>query len=791
MLKNYLKVAWRNLFRNKFFSIINISGLALGMACSILIILWVQNELSIDGYHKNGKNLYAIIERQYYDNKVTGQYNVPGVLANEMKKVFPEVEYATGMEDNSQNTFQVGEKILKLNGGFADSDVFKMFSYKLLEGKAPTALNNPSSIAISRKMAEDFFGSTQAAIGKSIRYENKQNFNITAVFENLPENSSIKFEYLINWFQYLKENDWAKQWGNNGPLAYIQLRPDANAEAFDKKIAHFMDAYNKEQTKAFHEQLGIQKFDEVYLHSDLKDGKVSGGRIEYVRLFSVVAVFILLIACINFMNLTTARSVKRSREIGIRKVVGAVRPVLIRQFIGEAILLTFLAVAIATVLVLVLLPVFNQITEKQIAYPFADFGFWAWLILLTVITGAIAGSYPALFLSSFNPVVVLKGTLKLSTGSAWFRKGLVVFQFWMSIVLIIGTIIVSKQVNFILKKDLGYNRENLLYVPIEGDLPAKYEAFKNEALNMPGIKEVTRSTNSPTNFGSSTIGVNWDNKDPNLNVMFTQIGVGYDFTKTLGLKVIQGRDFSPAYGTDTINYLINETALSRLNYKDPIGRNFTMWGRKGKIVGILKDFHFRSLHEPIYPLIVRLREKEDYGSILIRTKAGQTKEAIASIEKLCKELNPKFTVSYQFSDQEYKKQYQNEQVISKLSDAFAGLAIFISCLGLLGLAMFTAEQRTREIGIRKVLGASVGSLFTLLSQEFIVLVLIALVIASPVAWWVMSRWLTTQYHYHMETAWWWIFLLAGVVAIVITLITVSFQSAKVALTNPIKSLRSE
>ena len=791
MLKNYLKVAWRNLFRNKFFSIINISGLALGMACSILIISWVQNELSIDGYHKNGKNLYAIIERQYYDNKVTGQYNVPGVLANEMKKVFPEVEYATGMEDNSQNTFQVGEKILKLNGGFADSDVFKMFSYKLLEGKAPTALNNPSSIAISRKMAEDFFGSTQAAIGKSIRYENKQNFNITAVFENLPENSSIKFEYLINWFQYLKENDWAKQWGNNGPLAYIQLRPDANAEAFDKKIAHFMDAYNKEQTKAFHEQLGIQKFDEVYLHSDLKDGKVSGGRIEYVRLFSVVAVFILLIACINFMNLTTARSVKRSREIGIRKVVGAVRPVLIRQFIGEAILLTFLAVAIATVLVLVLLPVFNQITEKQIAYPFADFGFWAWLILLTVITGAIAGSYPALFLSSFNPVVVLKGTLKLSTGSAWFRKGLVVFQFWMSIVLIIGTIIVSKQVNFILKKDLGYNRENLLYVPIEGDLPAKYEAFKNEALNMPGIKEVTRSTNSPTNFGSSTIGVNWDNKDPNLNVMFTQIGVGYDFTKTLGLKVIQGRDFSPAYGTDTINYLINETALSRLNYKDPIGRNFTMWGRKGKIVGILKDFHFRSLHEPIYPLIVRLREKEDYGSILIRTKAGQTKEAIASIEKLCKELNPKFTVSYQFSDQEYKKQYQNEQVISKLSDAFAGLAIFISCLGLLGLAMFTAEQRTREIGIRKVLGASVGSLFTLLSQEFIVLVLIALVIASPVAWWVMSRWLTTQYHYHMETAWWWIFLLAGVVAIVITLITVSFQSAKVALTNPIKSLRSE
>jgi len=789
MIKNYLKVALRNLFRNKFFSLINIMGLALGMTCSILIILWVQNELNMDGFHKNGPNIYAIIERQYYDNKVIGQYNVPGVLANEMKKVLPEVQYAVGMDEGDENTFQVGDKILKIKGVAADSDFFKIFSYKILKGQAQSALNTPSSIAISKKMAEDFFGNADAAIGKSIKYENKQSFNITAVFDNVPENSSVKFDYVLNWFQYLKENDWAKSWGNNGPVAYLLLRPDADPKAFDKKIAHFLDAYNKEQTAAFKEQIGIQKFTDVYLHSDLRDGKVSGGRIEYVELFSVVAVFILMIACINFMNLTTARSVKRSREIGIRKVVGAVRPVLIRQFIGEAILLTFLAVAIAVILVAVLLPVFNTITQKQIEYPFGDVTFWLWLVSLTVITGIIAGSYPALFLSSFNPVVVLKGSLKLSSGSAWFRKGLVVFQFVMSIFLIIGTMVISKQVDYIQTKDIGYNRENLLYVPIEGDLPGKYETFRNEALNMPGIKEVTRSTNSPTNFGSSTIGVNWDNKDPNLNVMFTQIGVGYNFTKTLGLKIVQGRDFSPAYGTDTINYLINETALSRLNYKDRIGRNFTMWGRKGKIVGILKDFHFRSLHEPIYPLIVRLREQEDYGNILIRAKAGQTKEAIASIEKLCKELNPKFTVSYQFSDLEYKKQYQNEQIVSKLSDAFSGLAIFISCLGLLGLAMFTAEQRTKEIGIRKVLGASVGSLFTLLSREFIILVLIALIIASPIAWWFMNKWLL-NYHYHDSLSWW-IFVLAGVVAILITLVTVSFQSAKAALMNPIKSLRSE
>jgi putative ABC transport system permease protein len=789
MIRNYLKVAWRNLFRNKFFSALNILGLALGMACSILIILWVKNELSVDAYHANGEHLYAVIERQYYDNKVTGQYNLPGVLADEMKKVLPEVRYATGFDYGYKNTFQVGDKILKLEGGFAGSDLFKMFSYPLLQGNVETALKDPSAIAISRKMAEQFFGSAQAAIGKTIRYENKQNFNITAVFENLPENTSAKFEYLINWYEYLKENSWAKDWGNNGPMAYLQLRGDANAALFDKKIVHFMDAYNKEQTKAFREQLGLQKFEEVYLNSDLKTGEPSGGRIEYVHLFTIVAIFILLIACINFMNLTTARSVKRAREIGIRKVVGAVRAVLIRQFIGEAILLSTLAVIVAVALVFALLPVFNSLTEKHIEYPFVHFAFWLWLIGLTLITGIVSGSYPALFLSAFNPVTVLKGTVKLSIGSALFRKGLVVFQFFMSIMLIIGTIVISKQVSYIQTKNLGYNRENLLYVPLEGDLTAKYAIFKQEALRMPGIKDITRITSTPTNFGSSTIGVDWTGKDPNLKIMFTQVGVGYDFIKTMGLKMTDGRDFSRDFSTDSSNYVINETALKRIAYKDPIGKPFTMWGKKGKIVGILKDFHFNSLHQPINPLIVRLREKEDYGNILIRTQPGQTKQAIATIERLCKELNPKFTVTYEFSDLEYKKLYNNEQIVARLSDAFAALAIFISCLGLLGLAMFTAEQRTKEIGIRKVLGASVGSLFTLLSREFVILVIIALFIATPVAWYAMSKWLL-NYHYHIDIAWW-IFLLSGVIAILITLVTVSFQSAKAALMNPIKSLRSE
>jgi ABC-type antimicrobial peptide transport system permease subunit len=764
-------------------------GLALGMACSVLILLWVQNELSIDSYHANSSRLYTVIERQYYDGKVHGQYSVPGVLADEMKRMIPEIQYAAGFSYNDKNTFQVGDKILKLEGTSTGADFFKMFSYPLLEGNAKTALNTPVSIAISRKMAEDFFGSPRVAIGKTIRYENKKNFNITAVFENLPENTSVKFDYLINWDNFLIENDWAKQWGNNGPFALIMLRADANPVLVDKKIRRFLDTYNKEQNKAFREELGLQKFSEVYLHSVFKDGKPDGGRIQYVNLFSIVAVFILLIACINFMNLTTARSVKRAKEIGVRKVVGAVRGVLIRQFIGEAILLTFIAVTIAILLVIILLPVFNYVTQKQMSYPFGNVSFWLWLVALTFVTGFISGSYPALFLSSFNPVKVLKGGAKLSTGAGWFRKALVVIQFGLSAFLIIATIVVSKQVSYIQSKNLGYDKENLIYVPMEGELRTKYKIFRDEALKMPGIQEVTHMSDSPTQFGSTTGGVTWDGKDPNVNIEFTQISVGYNFASTLKLKMRYGRDFSRDFATDSLGYLVNETALKRIGYADPIGKPFTQWGKKGKIVGVLQDFHFSSLHDPIMPLVVRLRDEEKFGNILIRTKPGQTKQALTTIEKICKELNPNFTFNYAFSDEEYQKLYQNEQIVRKLSDSFAFLAIFISCLGLLGLAMFTAEQRVKEIGIRKVLGASLGSLFALLSREFLMLVVIALLIASPLAWWAMSKWLE-NYTYRTSIEWW-VFALSAVVAILIALVTVSFQSAKAAMVNPVKNLRSE
>jgi putative ABC transport system permease protein len=790
MIKNYLKVAWRNLVRNKVHTFINIAGLSVGLVCSLLILLWVQNETGIDAFHKNSLRLYQVYERQYYDHKINAQYYTPGVLAAEMKRVIPEVEYATSANFNEQHTFKIGDKILKLTGGSADADFFKMFSYPLLQGNAQTALNNPSDIAISQKMAIAFFGSTQSAIGKTIRSDSQKDFIITSVFGDPGENSSQQFDYLINWYSYLQDNPWAKEWGNNTPLTFIRLHAGANPALVDKKITYLLQKLDKDEKKGiFTQELGLQRFDNVYLHGNFKNGKIEGGRIEYVQLFSIVAIFILLIACINFMNLTTARSVKRAREIGVRKVVGALRSALIWQFISESLLLTSIAVIIALLMLIGLLPFFNQVTQKQIELPFSQFAFWIKLTGLTLVTGVISGSYPALFLSSFNPVKVLKGSMKLDSGTTLLRKGLVIFQFVLSVVLIIGTIIVSKQVNYIQSINLGYDRENLVYIPMEGALVQNYEVFKNEGLKMPGIRSITRSTSKPTNITQSTVVVEWDGKDPNTNISFTDAAVGYDFISTMNLKMVTGRDFSKDFGTDSIGYILNEAALKRTGYTEPIGKPFTMWGNKGKIIGIVRDFHFSSLHEQIKPLVLQYGEKWGNGNILVRTLPGKTREALTSLETLAKQLNPNFQFTYTFSDDEYNKLYNSEQIVGKLSDAFAFLAIFISCMGLLGLAMFTAEQRVKEIGIRKVLGASVTSLFALLSAEFLWLVFIALVIASPIAWYAMNSWLRGfAYHTPVE---WWVFAISGGLIILIALLTVSFQAVKAALINPIKSLRSE
>ncbi len=790
MIKNYFKIAWRNFIKYKVHSFINIAGLSVGLACSLLIFLWVQNELNIDAFHKNGARLYKVYEREYYSHNIDGNYDTPALLADELKKAIPEVEDAITLQDeNHQATLQAGDKILKIEGTGAGAGLFGMFSYPLLQGTPNTALNSTVSMAISKKTADEFFGSPQNAMGKTIRYDNKRDFSVTAVFEDLPSTASRKFDYLISWEAWLQDNLWARNWGASGPLTYVLLRPDADPVSVDKKLVHFLDIYNKNQSAAYRIELGLQKFDEVYLHSYFKEGKITGGRIEYVSLFGIVAIFILLIACINFMNLTTARSVKRAKEIGVRKVVGALRFTLIKQFICESLLLTTLAVAIALMLMALLLPIFNEVTQKQMELPFNSYAFWWKLIAITLITGLISGSYPALFLSAFNPVKVLKGAFKLAVGAVWFRKGLVVFQFVLCLVLIIGTIVVSKQISFIQNRNLGYDRENLIYVPLEGSLLDMYTTFKDEALKMPGIQTISSISDNPTHLDQQTNNVDWDGRDANTMISFEYPVVGYDFVQTMKLQVLEGRDFSKDFPTDSDGYILNETAIKKIDYTAQAGRSITVNGRKANIIGILKDFNFRSLHEQIQPMIIQFSTKQVNGNVLVRTQPGKTKEALTSLETICKRLNPQFPFSYSFSDEEYQKLYRNEQIVGKLSNAFAFLAIFISCLGLLGLVIFTAEQRTKEIGIRKVLGASVPGIAQLISSDFLKLVFIAILIASPLAWWSMTLWLN-NYAYKISISWW-MFALSGALVILITVFTISFQAIKAALANPVKSLRTE
>lgn len=789
MFKNYILTAIRNIVRNKAFSFINISGLSLGLACSLLVFLWIDDEKKTDGFNEHSDRIYSVYARQYAGDNITAKYNTPGLLANEMKRVMPEVALASGFTVNELHTFRVGDRVFKKEGGYADKDFFSIFSYELLAGDRSDALAGPNNICISKAMAEDLFGSASSAIGKTVNFENNVNFKITGVFDVPSRNSSIKFDYLINWDALMRQYPVLKNWGNTAVRTFFLLKENVNADSFEHKMTNFLASYNK-YDKNYKVELGIQRFDEMYLHSSFnKEGKIEGGRIEYVWLFSIVAVFILVIACINFMNLTTARSIRRAREIGVRKTVGATRLTLIYQFMGEALFLSVASTLIAIILVACLLYSFNNLTQKSIGFPFLNGDFWLSVVGITLITGLISGSYPALFLSSFEPVKVLRGAFKMNAGNRMFRKGLVIFQFFLSVIITIGTIVVSRQVNYIQTKNLGFERNNLIYIPVEGELASKYNTFREEALKMPGIKYVSRINVIPTDVKSSTSDVDWQGKDPNTKISFGDAGVGYDFVKTMNMQMAAGREFSKEFATDSGAFILNEEAVAKTGYKDPIGKPFKLWNQQGIIIGVVKDFHFNSLYVPVNPFVMYFGERENGGKILIKTQPGKIKEALASLEMLSRELNPKFPFTYQFSDEEYNNLYRSENIIGRLANWFALLGILISSLGLLGLTIFTVERRTKEIGIRKALGATATSLFGLLSKEFLSLVLVALLIAFPVAWFFMYRWLQ-GFAYHISINWI-VFAMAGFGSIFIALATISFQVIKAVRINTVKGLKTE
>ncbi len=788
MFKNYFKTAWRNLFHNKTFSLINISGLSLGITCSLMIMLWVWDEYSVDAYHKNSEQLYYIYERSFDGAKVDARYFTQGLLAKELKAQVPQVKYASGLESPTTIVFEAGNKLLKKDGVFAGEDFFKMFSYPLVQGTQSQLLNNISGIAISQKMAEDFFGEADNVVGRTIRYSNSEDLIITGVFENLPANSSIQFDFVRPWEAFLSENSWANNWDSNDPFTVVQLQPGVSQVKAEEAIRNFLDKYLI-ATKDSRTELALQPYHKRYLHERFVNGIPVGGRIEYVRLFSIVSIIILFIACINFVNLSTARSVRRAKEIGVRKVLGAVRSRLIVQFQAEGLLLTLFAMLVAILLTVLLLPAFNWLCGKQLIFPANHPAFWFYLSCLLIITSLVAGFYPALFMSSLLPVHVLKSRIKFGWKSVYFRKALVVFQFAISIIFIVGMIVIYRQVSYVETKNVGFDRNNLIYIPIEGDISEKYNLFKDNTRSIPGIIAVSRMMQTPTGYHHYTGGISWpgkasDNKDPIADAI-----VGYDFVKTLQLELKEGRDFSRAYGIDSTNFLINESMAKMMNFQDPVGKKLSWGSDEGVIIGVLKDFHFYSMHRAIDPMVIRLDEKRKYGTILVRVDAAKTKSALSALEKLYKDINPKTPFTYQFADEEYAKLYNNEQLVSRLADCFAVIAIIISCLGLLGLITFTAEQKTKEIGIRKVLGASVPNIIQMLSKDFLNLVLIAAIIAFPVAMWTMDKWL--QSFVYRVTISWWIFGLAGFIAILIVLFTISFQAVKAAIANPVKSLRSE
>lgn len=791
MLLNYLKSAWRNLLRHRGVSVINFTGLALGLAVTLFIFLWVQDEQSMDAFHQHKASLYQVYERNHFDGKVEASYSTQGLLAQELKKLNPDLVYAAGLEaaaPGSANTLEVNQKIIKRNGFFAGEDFFSMFSFPLLNGNAATAIKDPGTIAISASLARLFFGDATAAIGQTINFDNAEPLKVTAVFADLPANSSLQFDFLRSWTDFVRQNAWVQNWGNTDPQCFIQLKPGANAAAVETRIKNFLERY-RGQDKSFVMELALQPFAEKYLHSNFKYGYPNGGRIEYVRLFSLIAIFVLVIACINYLNLTTARAATRAREVGVRKVIGAGRGSLIVQFMSEALLTTFIAIAMALVITSLLMPAFNSLTGKELGIPFTQLRFWWLLAALVFITMLLAGSYPALFLSSLKPVKVLKGTLKFSWSASFLRKGLVVVQFSLSVFLIIAMLVMYRQQQYIQSKNLGYNRENLVYIPIEGELVKQYELFKQEALRNEHILQVSKMRNSPTGIFHHTNSIGWPAKDPGVAVSFADGVVGYDFVATMGIGLAAGRDFSRAYGTDSAAYLLNETAVNKIGWKEPIGQTINWGNHPGKVIGVMKDFHFNSLHTAIEPLILRLDDNWNWGMILVRIKGGQTRPVLAQLEQLCKTLNPKFPFSYQFSDLEYAKLYASEATVGTLASIFTGLAILIAALGLFGLAIFTAEQRRKEIGVRKVLGASAMSIVRLLSLDFLRPVLLGILIAAPVAWYLMRQWLQ-GYAYRIELNGL-LVLAAAVLAIVVAFLTVGAQSIKAALANPVKSLRSE
>jgi len=791
MFKNYLKLAFRNIVRHKGYSFINIAGLAVGMACCILILLWVQDELGYDRFHKNLDNLYRVI-REEHDTAEKGKSALtPPPLANALKQEFPGITHATRFGAWGRWLVKYGEKKFYEPGyECADPDFFAMFSFPFVRGNPKEALTDMYSVVITEEIAGKYFGN-EDPLGKTLNINKQFDVKVTGVVKNIPGNSSLKFDLISPFKMQLKEIFAEKidnNWGFNSFNTYVMLNNEGSMGEPAPKAAGIFKKHNKEDN----EKAIFQPLKEIHLYSNVKHDIKGVGDIKYVTIFSLLALFVLVIACINFMNLTTARSAKRAKEVGLRKVVGARRSQLIKQFFGESIILTFLALLFALILVELFLPAFNNLSGKNLSLESSsNMVIYLGFIGIAILTGVLSGSYPALLLSSFRPVRVLKGVPheRKKGRLPLLRRVLVVTQFALSIGLVIGTAVIYKQLHFIRNKDLGYNKEHIVYIRMSENVIPKYYSIKKEFLRNSDVFNVTASLALPTNIGNSPGSPEWEGKKPGNKMQIKADFVDYDYIETFKIKMAQGRSFSRKFPTDAKTaYIVNEEAVRRMGLESPVGKGFSFWNRKGNIIGVMKDFHFRPLHKEIQPIVFKIFP-DWFRHIYIRIKPGNVHAALDSLKKTWYKLNPDYPFEYHFLDDAFDNLYRAEERMGTLTNYFTFLGIFIACMGLFGLVSFMAEQRTKEIGVRKVLGASVPGIILLLSKEFTRLVLVANIISWPIAYYTMNRWL--QNFAYRTGIGLWLFVFSAGLALVIALLTVSYQSIKAAVANPVEALRYE
>ncbi len=790
MIKNYIKTAFRSLSKNKAYSFLNIFGLAIGIVCAALIFLWVEDEVNYDSVNVKKDRLYLIKENQKYDAYVFTHSSTPGVMGPELKQTLPGIADACRTSEGQETfLFSQGNRSVYASGKYADPSIFSMFTLPFIQGNARLAFVQYHSLVITEKTAKKFFGNEPNVIGKTIKVDNKQDYIVSGVVKDLPANSSLQFEWLMPFQIHWDNSPWLKPWGNNNTTTYVELKPNASFATVNNQMLNYIQ---KHEPKAIGHMF-LFGMNDWRLYDDFKDGKMTGGgRIEYVHLFTVIAWIILLIACINFMNLATARSEKRAREVGVRKVLGAGKNSLILQFIGEAMFIAIIAAAVGVILLTLVLPGFNLLVEKQLAPGFDKPYHVLALLSIAIICGLVAGSYPALYLSSFKPVSVLKGIKLKDSSAAYIRKCLVILQFSASIILIISTVIIYQQIQHIKSRQLGFNKNNLLEIDLQGQMAKNYTPIREELLRTGHIENAALADHSIIYGGNNTNGMTWEGKAPGSEVLISQRYVTPEFMATSGLTILEGRSLVVRDTGRPVHVVITKSLEKIMGKGSALGKVMHYQGdtTMATIVGVVNDYVYGDMYGKPDPVMFMAASPQYNTVMYVRIKPqADIQKTLADLQGVLKKYNPAYPFQYRFVDDQFNGMFLTEMLASKLSRLFAALAIVISCLGLFGLAAYTAERRTKEIGIRKVLGASVGSVTSLLSRDFLQLVILSCLIAFPVAYWKMSLWLK-GYQYHIEMQWW-VYVVAAVLAIVIALITISFQTIKAALANPVKSLRSE